>query len=155
MYISNEDDSLVTVVDVAKKKIINEIKVGVEPEGIATSADDQWIASASETTNMVHWIDKKSQSIVDNTLVDPRPRYLTFTPDSQQLWVSSEMAGTVMILDVHSRQLIKTIHFDIPGVANDKIQPVGIAIDKNRTHAYIALGSANRIAVINCADISG
>jgi YVTN family beta-propeller protein len=86
---------------------------------------------------------------VDNTLVDPRPRFVTFTPDSQQLWVTSEMAGNLMVLDANTKQAIKTINFSIQGVTKEKIQPVGIVIDKNRTRAYVALGPANRVAVVN------
>jgi PQQ-dependent catabolism-associated beta-propeller protein len=123
--------------------------VGVEPEGITVSPDNKWLISASETTNMVHWINVKTQEIVDNTLVDPRPRFVTFTPDSQQLWVTSEMAGNLMVLDANTKQAIKTINFSIQGVTKEKIQPVGIVIDKNRTRAYVALGPANRVAVVN------
>jgi PQQ-dependent catabolism-associated beta-propeller protein len=137
------------VIDVASKKAIQQIKVGVEPEGITVSPDNQWLISASETTNMVHWIDTKTNTIVENTLVDPRPRAVNFTADSQQLWVTSEMAGTVMVLDAKTKQPIKTIKLEVEGVTFDKIQPVGVVIDKERKYAYIALGPANRVAVIN------
>ena len=66
MYVSNEDDSLVTVIDIAKRKVIDQIKVGVEPEGITVSPDGHWLVSATETTNMVHWIDTKTHQIVEN-----------------------------------------------------------------------------------------
>jgi len=88
---------------------------------------------------MVHWIDAKTNAIVENTLVDPRPRALGFTADSQQLWVTSEMAGTLMILDANTKQIIKTIKFDVQGVTADKIQPVGVVIDKDRKRGYVAL----------------
>ncbi len=149
LFVSNEDDNLVTVIDVANKKAIKQIKVGVEPEGIAISPDNQWIVSASETTNMLHWIDSKRLEIIDNTLVDARPRAVAFTADSQQLWVSSEMAGTVSVVDVKTRKLLKTIPLQVPGVTAEKIQPVGIAIDKNRQWAYVAMGPANRVAMID------
>ncbi|MEI6145754.1 MAG: beta-propeller fold lactonase family protein, partial [Methylococcales bacterium] len=111
--------------------------------------DNRWLVSASETTNMVHWIDTKTNNIIENSLVDPRPRAVSFTADSQQLWVSSEMAGSVMILDANKQQLLKTIKFEISGITADKIQPVGVVIDKDRHRAYVALGPANRVAVIN------
>jgi PQQ-dependent catabolism-associated beta-propeller protein len=148
-YVSNEDDSLVTAIDIEQRKAIKEIPVGVEPEGITVSPDGKWVASASEATNMVHWIDRKSLEVVDNTLVDPRPRALSFTADSQQLWVTSEMAGTVTVIDVATRKIIKQIKFAVTGVTDDKIQPVGVVIDGKRQWAYVALGPANRVAVIN------
>lgn len=98
---------------------------------------------------MLHWIDTKSMAITDNTLVDPRPRAVNFTADSQQLWATSEMAGTLTVLDANTKQIVKNIHFEIPGVTNDKIQPVGVVIDKDRNRGYVALGPANRVAVVN------
>ena len=85
------------------------------------SPDEKWVASASEATNMVHWINRKTLEVEDNTLVDPRPRGLSFTADSQQLWVTSEMGGTVSVLGVKTRKKIKTINFEITGVTNNKI----------------------------------
>lgn len=149
LYASNEDDNMVTVVDIEKRKAIKEIKVGVEPEGICISPDGQWVVSTSETTNMAHWINTASLSVVDNTLVDPRPRACSFTQDGKQVWVSSEIAGSVTVLDSSTRQPLGRITFSIPGVTKDKLQPVGIQIDKDRKWAYVALGPANRIAVVD------
>jgi len=149
LYVSNEDDSLVTVVDIKQKKAIKTIAVGVEPEPITVSPDGKWVVSGSEATNMVHWINRQTLAVEHNTLVDPRPRGLSFTADSQQLWVTSEMGGTVTILDVNTREKLKTINFEIPGVLGDKIQPVGVIIDANQQWALVALGPANRVALIN------
>ena len=149
MYVSNEDDNRVTVIDIAQQKSIKQVPVGVEPEGITVSPDGRWVVSASETTNMAHWIDGEKLEIADNTLVDPRPRYTTFTSDSQQLWITSEIAGTLSIIDTGTRRIVKTLAFKIPGVTQEKIQPVGIKIDPARRFAYVALGPANRVAVID------
>jgi len=105
--------------------------------------------SASETTNMVHWIDAKTLEIKANTLVDPRPRALSFTADGKQLWVTSEMNSSTMIIDVASKAIIHTIKFAIPAVGQEKIQPVGVVIDARQNWAYVALGPANRVAVVD------
>jgi PQQ-dependent catabolism-associated beta-propeller protein len=149
LYVSNEDDNLVTVINIAKQKAVKEIPVGVEPEGVAVSPDGRWVISTSETTNMVHWIDRASLEIKDNTLVDPRPRSALFTADTQQLWVTSEIAGSLTIFDVATRQAVKKLSFKIPGVTQEKIQPVGIRVDKDRRYGYVALGPSNRVAVID------
>lgn len=149
LFVSNEDDNLVSVIDLAQGKRIKQIPVGVEPEGIAVSPDGRWVVSTSETTNMVHWIDRTRLEVIDNTLVDPRPRAAAFTADSRQLWVTSEIAGTLLILDSESHQLVKRIGFKIAGVTAEKVQPVGICIDSARRYGYVALGPANRVAVID------
>ena len=39
------------------RRVVAQIDVGVEPEGMAISHDGRWAVTTSETTNMVHWID--------------------------------------------------------------------------------------------------
>ncbi len=149
MYVSNEDDNQVTVIDLASAKVIKAVPVGVEPEGIAVSPDGRWVVSTSETTNMAHWIDPKTLTIVHNTLVDPRPRAAAFTADSKQLWVTSEIGSTLTVIDTDSKAVVKKIHFKIPGVTQALVQPVGVVIDREHRYGYVALGPANRVAVID------
>lgn len=59
------------------------------------------------------------------------------------------MAGTVTVIDATTRKIIKTIGFAIPGVQPERIQPVGVRITKDGAHAFVALGPANRVAVID------
>ena len=39
--------------------------------------------------------------------------------------------------------------FEVPGVARDSIQPVGIRITRDGATAFVALGPANRVAVVD------
>lgn len=149
LYIANENDDVVTVVDTAFRHVIGQIDVGVEPEGMAVSPDGRLVINTSETTNMVHWIDTASLTLIDNTLVDQRPRDGVFTRDGSALWVSSEIGGTVAIIDVAKRDVIKTISFRIGGVSPDRIQPVGIELTRDGRYAFVALGPANHVAVVD------
>ena len=149
LYISNEDDALVTIVDTETDLVLAQIDVGVEPEGMAVSPDGKIAVNTSETTNMVHWIDTTTYELVDNTLVDQRPRHVEFSKDSKTLWASSEIGGTVAVIDVATRQITKNISFKIKGVHPDKILPVGVKLSDNGKYAYVALGPANHVAVVN------
>jgi YVTN family beta-propeller protein len=66
-----------------------------------------------------------------------------------QVWVTSEVAGTVSVIDAKTHKILKTIGFEVPGVRPEQIQPVGIRITKDGTRAFVALGPANRVAVID------
>ena len=149
LYIANEDDNIVTVVNIDTGRIEAEVPVGVEPEGMGVSPDGRYVVNTSETTNMAHFIDTETNETIANILVDNRPRVAQFTSDGKLLWVSAEIGGTVTIIDVETKKPIHKITFEIPGVNADAIQPVGIRINKAGTKAFVALGPANRIAVIN------
>ena len=149
LYIANEDDNLVTVVDIETDKVLAEIPVGVEPEGMGISPDGKLLVNTSETTNMAHFIDTATNTTIDNVLVDSRPRVAEFTADGTQVWVSAEIGGTVTVIDPKTRKILGKVEFQIPGVNQDAIQPVGVRITRDGKRAFVALGPANRVAVID------
>jgi YVTN family beta-propeller protein len=55
----------------------------------------------------------------------------------------------VSIIDPVKRLVTSKISFAIPGLRAEAIQPVGIAITKDGATAFVALGPANRVAVID------
>jgi PQQ-dependent catabolism-associated beta-propeller protein len=123
--------------------------VGVEPEGIGISPDGKWVVNTSETTNMAHFIDNETHKVVANVLVDPRPRRAVWTADGKQVWVSSEIGGTVSVIDATSHAIAHKIAFAVPGVPSEAIQAVGIALAKDGKLGFVALGPANRVAVVD------
>jgi YVTN family beta-propeller protein len=65
------------------------------------------------------------------------------------VWASSEVGGTVSVIDVSARKVVQTIDFAIPGMRAEFIQPVGITMSKDGSQAFVALGPANHVAVVN------
>jgi PQQ-dependent catabolism-associated beta-propeller protein len=116
---------------------------------MGVSHDGKWIVNTSETTNMAHFIDAESHEITDNVLVDQRPRFAEWTEDDAEIWVSAEIGGTVSVIDNETRTIKTKISFEIPGVPPEAIQPVGVRVTKDRTWAFVALGPANRVAVVD------
>jgi len=139
LYIANEDDATV----------VAQIDVGVEPEGMAVSHDGKWVIVTSETSNMAHWVDTQTNEVVANTLVDQRPRDAEFSGDDKELWVSSEIGGTVAVIDVATKQTKQTLSFEIQGISREKLQPVGMELTADGKLAFIALGPANHVAVVD------
>ncbi len=151
LFIANENDALLTAIDLSTRKAVSEFPVGVEPEGVAVSPDGAIVVNTSETTSMAHLIDWKAKTVVANILVDARPRYAEYTHDGSELWVTSEVGGVVSVIDPVKRVVTKKIAFEVPGLASDQIQPVGIRFSPDGKLAFIALGPANRVAVIDAA----
>jgi PQQ-dependent catabolism-associated beta-propeller protein len=98
---------------------------------------------------MAHFINLKTMKVEDNVLVDQRPRVAQFSNDGKQVWVSSEIGGTVSGIDTQSKKIVKKINFEIPGIHKELIQPVGIQITADGKQAFVALGPAARVAVID------
>ena len=118
---------------------------------MAISPDGKILINTSETTNMAHFIDTTTREVVANVLVDARPRFAEFKRDGSELWVSSEIGGTVSVIDPAKHVVTGKITFSVPGLRSEAIQPVGISMTKDGKTAFIALGPANRVAVVDAA----
>jgi PQQ-dependent catabolism-associated beta-propeller protein len=149
LYISNEEDATATVFDVETGEFIAEFETGEEPEGVLITADGRLVFVASEAANMVHVIDTEAQEVVKDILVDTRPRRFALTPDERELWVSAELAGVVDIIDVESLEIVADVAFLPTGFRKEQVTPVDVLITKDGARAYVALGRANHVAVVD------
>jgi PQQ-dependent catabolism-associated beta-propeller protein len=98
---------------------------------------------------MAHFIDVGQAKIIANVLVDARPRFAQYSPDGSELWVSAEAGGTISVIDNKTHEVKQKIHFAIPGLVKEAIQPVGINFTADGSKVFVALGPANRVAVID------
>ena len=98
---------------------------------------------------MAQWIDTATHEIIANSLVDQRPRHAEFNKDGSERWVSSEIGGTVTVFNTADQSGKGKIAFAIKGVHRDKVQPVGIKLSSDGKFAFVALGPANHIAVVD------
>ncbi len=129
--------------------MIDQIPTGVEPEGMAVSPDGKTIVNTSETTNMAHFFDFTTRKMVASVLVGARPRIAQFKHDGSEVWVSSELGGTVSVIDPEKHVVTHKIEFAVQGLRAEGIQPVGIRFTEDGATAFVALGPANRVAVID------
>jgi YVTN family beta-propeller protein len=98
---------------------------------------------------MAHFMDYASEKMVASTLVDARPRNARFKHDGSELWVSAELGGTVSVIDPQTHAITHKISFTIQGLRGDEIQPEDIGFTKDDRTAFVALGPANRVAVVD------
>ncbi len=105
---------MVTVLQFADGKVMAEIPVGVEPEGMAVSHDDRITVATSEQTSMAHIIDNASLKVVANVLVDVRPRVAEFTNDGSAVWgIGRDRRDRLSVIDAKTYKPVKKFGFEI------------------------------------------
>ena len=149
LYISNEEDAAASVLDLETGKIVGEFDTGEEPEGVRFTSDGRLVFVASEAANMVHVIDTEKGEVIKDILVDTRPRRLALTPDDKELWVSAELAGIVDIIDVATLKIVGDVTFLPTGFRKEQVTPVDVLISRDGRRAYVALGRANHVGVVD------
>jgi PQQ-dependent catabolism-associated beta-propeller protein len=151
LYISNEDDSEASVLDTETGEIVEHYTTGEEPEGVLITSDGRYVFVASEAANLVHVIDTAAKAVVKSIVVDTRPRRFALTPDEKQLWVSAELSGVINIIDLGTLEVVETISFLPKGMRKEQVTPVDVVITADGSRAYVALGRANHLAVVDVA----
>ena len=149
LYASNEEDSALTGYDLVARKKLFEVKVGGEPEGVKVSADGKTVYVTSEVASMVHVIDVASRKITKSISVGKRPRRFLLTPT--QLWVTNELGASVSLIGLADNAVQGTIEFRPPGMRAEDVTPVGMALAGDGKTAYVGLGRANHVAVVDVA----
>lgn len=147
---SNEDDNEITVVDVESGEELRVVEdVGIEPEGVTFHPNGEVVFVTSEATNTIFVVDPWKGEIVTEVLAGNRPRRGSVTPDGAEYWVTNELGGTVSIMDATSYDMIDEIFFEKRGMREGDINPVDFAITADGQTAYITLGRANHVAVVD------
>ena len=148
LYASNEEDALLTAYDLVAKKKAFEVKVGGEPEGVKVSADGKTVYVASEVASLVHVIDVATRKVVKNIPVGKRPRRFLLT-SAGELWVSNELGASVSIIRTSDHTVQGKIDFKPPGMRAEDVTPVGMVLSPDGKTAYVGLGKANHVAVVD------
>ncbi|MCH7956530.1 MAG: hypothetical protein IIB63_03150 [Proteobacteria bacterium] len=76
-------------------------------------------------------------------------RIAVLTPDGKILVSTSETTNMAHFIDARTRKVVEKITFGIAGIRSEAIQPVGVRITGDGKLAFVALGPANRVAVID------
>ena len=129
------------------------VEVGEEPEGILVSPDGKTVFVTSEVANIVHVVDTASASIRANIVAGNRPRRFALTPGGDSLWVTNELSGSVSVVDLGTMQVADAIEFKPKGFRPEDVTPVGITMTGDGKTAFVALGRANHVAVVDVASL--
>jgi len=84
-------------------------------------------------------------------VVGTRPRRFAATADGRELWVSSELSGEVDIIDRQRFAVVGRVEFLPPGMRKSDVTPVGLVMTRDGRTAYVTLGHAAHVAVVDVA----
>ena len=108
-FVTNGLDNVVSVVDIAQRKVVSEIKTGKSPHGLRMSPDAREIYVANTGDHSVSVIDVASAREVARVPVGKSPAQVGFTPDGRRVYVSSTIENTVVVVDTARRMKIATV----------------------------------------------
>jgi len=106
LYVSNELENTVDVIDTFSHARLWTIQVSAGPIGLSISPDGKYVYVACRNSNRINIIPVASRQVARSLSVSSEPLHVTFTPDGKQAYVShassslSEVIGGSFTLSV-------------------------------------------------------
>ncbi len=148
LYVANEDDNLVTIIDLKSQSVVNEVPVGVEPEGMGVCPDGKTIVNTSERRT---W----PTSSMARATRSPTTCWSTRARASPSTRMTARRCGSLRDRRHGERDRRQDPrdqeedHLRDSGSRQGSDPARGRAHHKDGKKAFVALGPANRVAVIN------
>jgi YVTN family beta-propeller protein len=106
LLVANSDNGTVSVVDVAARKVLHEIKVGDKPEGITWIGNGPLALVTVYHEDKVVFLDAQQGSVVASLPVPHEPYGIVSNKAGTRAWVTHEYPGLVSEIDVPGRQIL-------------------------------------------------
>lgn len=148
MFVASEDTGKAVVFDPAGK-LLAEIAVGEEPEGVNLSPDasQAWVTSEADSTVTV--IDTRTLKVVGSVVVGARPRNTAFSPDGRRAYVAGEADRVITVIDTRSFEILNRV--TLPG---PDLRPMGLAVSPNGSRLYVSMGRGGEVVALEAASLS-
>ena len=145
IYTANIGSDSVSVIDLtnAPRAIrVSAIAVGKGPEGIDLSPDAREIWVAHRGDGALSIIDTATDKVVQTLSIGTKmANRVKFTRDGKRVLLSDPPSNHLLVFDVASRQVIKTLDTDAG--------PEGILIAPDGKRAFVACSGAGKVAVLD------
>lgn len=118
------------------------IAVGKAAEGFAVSPDEReaWVGNADGTVSIIDLI---AETVESTIAPDVRgANRLKFTPDGRRVLVTTHTGKDLVVIDAHTRQVVKRVPIEQRGASGIQIQPDG-------GRAFVACPRDHYVAVID------
>jgi YVTN family beta-propeller protein len=142
-YITNINDSTVSVIDTASNTVTATVPVGNFPNGVAVTPDGARVYVANIFGNSVSVIDTASNAATATVTVGRFPFGVAVTPDGAHVYVGNQGDGTVSVITTASNTVTATVHVGVG--------PTGLAVTPDGARVYVANEGNGTVSVIDTA----
>ncbi len=140
LFVTNEGDDTVSVLDAATGELVKTIEIGGRPRGIGFSPDRTHVYVALGDDNAIGVIDTDSLAIVDKLPAGSDPEAFAVHPDGN-IYLSNEDDGEASVLNPSTGEILAQIRVGI--------EPEGVAIGPGGDRVYVTSESTSMVHVIS------
>ncbi|NNG05907.1 MAG: PQQ-dependent catabolism-associated beta-propeller protein [Inquilinus sp.] len=113
IYVSNERDNTVSVIDGGTLELIDTIKVGRRPRGITFSKDRSVLYVCAGDSDRIDIIDLSTNRVIGRLPSGPDPELFVLHPDGGTLYIANEDDNLVTVVDVVGKRVVAEIEVGV------------------------------------------
>src|SRR5438034_2157823 len=141
IYVTNQLDNTVSVIDGATHKVVATVRVGVAPAQMAVSPDRRSVYIANTGSNTVSVLDTATNTIA-RTIALPRgsrPAGVAVDPRGRYLYTADGGSNRVSVLDTRSKRVVASVRVGT--------QPLSVAVAPDGKKIYAANSGSGDVSI--------
>jgi len=125
IWVSNEKDDTVSVIDIDTLEVIRTIDVGERPRGITFAKDHSVLYLCASDSDTVQVIDPDTGKVLHELPSGEDPEQFVLHPDNRHLYIANEDDAITTVVDTETRRVVAQIDVGI--------EPEGMAVSPDGT----------------------
>ncbi len=147
LYCSNMRDGSVSAFDFTTGAKIKDVKTGKECEGVGVTPDGRWVWAGNRAEDTISIIDTRSLEVVKRIPSPGFPYRVQFTPDGTRALVPHANASSLVVADVATQTILKSIPLGMTKV--DKPSTAGVFPHSDNRHAFVTVRNDDSMLVLD------
>lgn len=147
LYCSNMRDGSVSVFDFASGRKLKDVKTGAECEGVGVTPDGRWVWAGNRAADTLSIIDTRTLEVVKHLPSPGFPYRVQFTPDGTRALVPHANASSLVVADVASQTILKSIPLGMTRV--EAPSTAGVFPHPDNRHAFVTVRNDNSMLVLD------
>jgi len=143
VYVANEGDGTVSVIDGDTAAVVATIPVGYMPWAVAVNPDTNRIYVANGGDNSVSVIDGASDTVATTFAVGDRPKGVTVSPRTNRVYVANAGSDDMTVIDGANNEVLAAVPVGQ--------EPSAIAVNSESERVYVANLHSFSVSVIDGA----
>jgi YVTN family beta-propeller protein len=147
LYCSNMRDGSVSAFDFRTGEKIKDVKTGRECEGVGVTPDGKWVWAGNRADDTISIIDTKALEVTRRISSPGFPYRVQFTPDGRFALVPHAQASSLVVADVASQTIVKSIKLGLTKVREPSA--AGVFPHPDSRHAFVTVRNDNSMLVVD------
>jgi YVTN family beta-propeller protein len=147
LYCSNMRDGSVSAFDFQTGKKIKDVRTGRECEGVGVTPDGRWVWAGNRAEDTISIIDTRTLEVTKRIQSPGFPYRVQFTPDGKFALIPHAQASALVVADVASQSIVKSIKLGLTKVADPST--AGVFPHPDNRHAFVTVRNDDSMLVLD------